>query len=123
MHMHHIHASNIYALYSNDTAWGERTKPNVGIWSRNHPHDRQRHETIPRDITTRIHNKVALVHCCTLSLCYLGAETEITEIQISIQRSSGWATLGWLKRAYEVNFTRFRGEGGLVYIVTIFSLI
>ena len=35
---------------------------------------------------------LTLVHCCTMSLCYLGAEMIITEIQISIQRSSGWAT-------------------------------
>ena len=28
-----------------------------------------------------------VVHCCTMSLCYLGAKT-----QISIQRSSSWAT-------------------------------
>ena len=28
------------------------------------------------------------VHCCTLSLCYLGAEMINTEIQIQIQRSS-----------------------------------
>ena len=33
-----------------------------------------------------------LVHCCTLSLCYLGAEMIITEIQIAMQRSSSWAT-------------------------------
>ena len=36
-----------------------------------------------------------LVHCCTLFLCYLGAVTQNqtnTEIQISIQRSSSWAT-------------------------------
>ena len=35
---------------------------------------------------------VRLVHCCTLSLCYLGAEMIITEIQIAMQRSSSWAT-------------------------------
>ena len=29
-----------------------------------------------------------LVHCCTLSLCHLGSEMIITDIQISIQRSS-----------------------------------
>ena len=29
-----------------------------------------------------------LVHCCTISLCHLGSEMIITEIQISIQRSS-----------------------------------
>ena len=33
-----------------------------------------------------------LVHCCTPSLCHLGGEMIITEIQISIQRSSSWAT-------------------------------
>ena len=33
-----------------------------------------------------------LVHCCTMSLCYLGAEMIITETQISIQRSYSWAT-------------------------------
>ena len=32
-----------------------------------------------------------VVHCCTLSLWHLGSEMIITEIQISIQRSSGWA--------------------------------
>ena len=36
--------------------------------------------------------RMDLVHCCTLSLCYLGAEMIITETQISIQRSSSWAT-------------------------------
>ena len=29
-----------------------------------------------------------LVHCCTLSLCHLGSEMIITDIHISIQRSS-----------------------------------
>ena len=29
-----------------------------------------------------------IVHCCTLSLCHLGSEMIITEIQTSIQRSS-----------------------------------
>ena len=29
-----------------------------------------------------------LVHCCTLSFCHLGSEMIITDIQISIQRSS-----------------------------------
>ena len=33
-----------------------------------------------------------VVHCCTLSLCYLCAEMIITETQISIKRSSSWAT-------------------------------
>ena len=34
------------------------------------------------------HFRVALVHCCPLSLWYLDAEMIIAEIQISIQRSS-----------------------------------
>ena len=33
-----------------------------------------------------------VVHCFTLSLCYLGAEMIITETQIAIQTSSSWAT-------------------------------
>ena len=38
------------------------------------------------------HYCICLVHCCTMSLCYLGAKT-----QISIQRSSSWATnYSWL---------------------------
>ena len=39
--------------------------------------------------TYEVHPKVA--HCCTLSLCYLGAEMIITETQIAIQRSYSWA--------------------------------
>ena len=53
------------------------------------------------------HDDHCVVHCCTLSLCHLGSEMIITDIQISIQRSSqvgrprqaphlGWETwLGW----------------------------
>ena len=37
-----------------------------------------------------------VVHCCTLSHCHLGSEMIITEIQISIQRSSsGLLTSAW----------------------------
>ena len=31
---------------------------------------------------------LTLVHCCTMSLCFLGSQMIITEIQIQIQRSS-----------------------------------
>ena len=46
----------------------------------------------PSPLICMINWPLTLVHCCTMSLCYLGAEMIITEIQISIQRSSGWAT-------------------------------
>ena len=46
----------------------------------------------PSPLIRMINWPLTLVHCCTMSLCYLGAEMIITEIQISIQRSSRWAT-------------------------------
>ena len=45
-----------------------------------------------------------LVHCCTPSLCYLGGEMIITEIQISIQSSSSWAT-NYERIAFNVKYS------------------
>ena len=57
-----------------------------------HAYTRQSQNSLSLLFLDCVCGAAALVHCCTLSLCYLGAEMIITEIQIAMQRSSSWAT-------------------------------